>query len=77
MAINEAALKRAQEKAFEAFDCQLVRDGHPDKAAYERYDRALIQAYLSDEEVKDALGKIGVRMGLASVEEALRAIGGR
>ncbi len=65
MPLSTTALKRAQAIASAT---PVNRGG---------YDRALIQAYLSDEEVVSALAATGVGIGVVSVAEALRAIGGR
>lgn len=64
--IHPEALKRAQQKANVASRFQM------DAGVY---DRALIAAYLSDPAVVEAVAQTGVRMGLASPEQVLQAIG--
>lgn len=69
----EESFREAQEKAFRAFDCQAVRDGHASKDDYERYDRALITAYLSHDAVLAAAGDAVASTTAAS--DVLQAIG--
>jgi hypothetical protein len=76
-ALIEEAFRDAQEAAFSAMDCQLVRDGHADKAAYERYDRALIAAYLSHPAVRDAIRVGHGRAYWPDLDKTLQAIGAR
>ena len=79
MPLIEAAFRRAQEEAFRAFDCQAVRDNHAGKDDYERYDRALLAAYLSDPKVLQdftlALYGSASENDLAAIADALQAIG--